>query len=182
MPRPVDRPVLAGGPPVFALGRYRGAGRRGVVAYKVSGRRDLARPFGHAVASALLGAGTRRAWCFVPAPSRPLVARRRGGSHMARVARAAATALPGSVVSDCLLTRRAVQDSVGLDAQDRLRNLSGRVGVRPHRLPGPELPVVLVDDVVTTGATIACSVEALRSAGREVSLAVVLTCTSGVRG
>ncbi|QGK71285.1 ComF family protein [Allosaccharopolyspora coralli] len=177
--RPVRRRVFDGGPPVFALGRYRGAARRGVVALKVSGRRDLARPFGLAVAAALRRIVPDGGWCLVPAPSRTLVARRRGGSHMARVARAAAAELPDSVVAECLAVRGAARDSVGLGAQARMRNLSGRIRLRPARAPTTGRTVVLVDDVVTTGATVACSVDALQSGGHPVHLVLGLTATAG---
>ncbi len=177
--RPVQRGLFDGGPPVFALGHYRGTARRGVVALKVSGRRDLARPLGHAVATALRRIAPDGGWCLVPAPSRPVVARRRGGSHMARVARAAAAELPNSVVAECLTVRGAARDSVGLEAQARLRNLSGRIRLRPWRAPTSGRAVVLVDDVVTTGATVAWSVHALRTGGHPVDLVLGLTATAG---
>ena len=67
------------------------------------------------------------------------------------------------------------RDSVGLDAEQRAANLAGRVRVRlaalPVRAPGG---VVLVDDVVTTGATLRACRDALACAGVRVEAAVVL--------
>src|SRR5690348_8842370 len=87
------------GPPVYALGNYHGRLRAAILAYKERGRRDLANPLGAALAAALLqirslhpdcGSGT--VW-LVPVPSRNAAAGRRGGQHVALLARRAAAAL-----------------------------------------------------------------------------------------
>jgi predicted amidophosphoribosyltransferase len=68
-----------------------------------------------------------------------------------------------------LRTRALVVDSVGLSSADRQRNIAGRVRVvKP--VAGE---VVLVDDIVTTGATVCESVRVLHAAGARV--AAVLT-------
>lgn len=64
-----------------------------------------------------------------------------------------------------------VRDSVGLSAAQRSENLAGRIGVRAR---APRGPVVLVDDVLTTGTTAAESVAALRRAGVGVDAVVVI--------
>lgn len=92
---------------------------------------------------------------LVPAPTRPANARLRGGDPVADCCRA--TGMP---VTDALYHGR-VRDSAGLDARSRRGNLAGGVGLRRV----PEGPVLLVDDVMTTGATIAASAEVLFSAG-----------------
>lgn len=196
-------------PPVFALGRYRGAARHAIIAYKVAGRRDLAEPFGRALADGLGGiagwepelVSAARAvpaaagpsdpsraveaprWNLVPAPSRPITSRRRGGAHMSRVARRAAAALvdrgADATVADCLTTGPGARDSAGRTAQERLRDLAGRSAVLPDRAPPPGEPVLLVDDVLTTGATIASSVGALAVHGVPVTAVLVLTATGG---
>ncbi|WP_406688822.1 ComF family protein [Saccharopolyspora sp. ID03-671] len=185
--RRVERPLLADGPPVFALGRYRGAARRAVLAYKESGRRDLAAPLAAQLAVALRSITLDRAlpgeWWLVPAPSRAMASRRRGGSHMGRIARHAATALTESGMparaADCLLTARGAADSAGLTPQQRSDNLNGRVLVRPERLPPAGTQVALLDDVVTSGATAAGSAAALNAARCPVSLVLALTATAG---
>jgi predicted amidophosphoribosyltransferase len=65
------------------------------------------------------------------------------------------------------------RDSVGLDAEQRAANLAGRVRVRAAALPGSGT-VLLVDDVVTTGATLRTCYDALATAGVGVGAAVVL--------
>nr|MDQ3764433.1 ComF family protein [Actinomycetota bacterium] len=79
-------PCCAAGPPVYALGAYRGRLRAVLLAYKERGRRDLAGPLGGALAAALLQLrsqpGRRPSGiCLVPVPSRRAAAARRGGQH-----------------------------------------------------------------------------------------------------
>lgn len=156
---------------VVAAARYRGPLRRAVLAYKERGRRDLAPdlaallvPAVAAVLPAVPGPAPpdpERVW-LVPAPSRPAAARARGGDHVLRLCRAleprlAAAGLPARTLPLLALDRRA-RDSVGLDAGARARNLAAALRPVPPRrgapAPGPGEPVLLVDDVVTTGATL----------------------------
>ena len=83
-------PRVQPGVAVFSLGRYAGARRNAIVAVKEHGRADLIRPLG-----AALDGGLRRlqAWgvldtptTVVPAPTRRLAARRRGGDPVTRMA------------------------------------------------------------------------------------------------
>lgn len=159
------------GPPVFALAAYGGAARELVLAFKERGRRELAAVFGGLVAAAvplLPGVGPG-AW-LVPAPSRASAARARGGSHVLRMARAS-----GFSTAPALAFARGVRDSVRLDAASRQANLAGRVRLVPERLPPPGAPVVLLDDVVTTGSTARACVSVLKAAGIGVSAVLTLT-------
>jgi predicted amidophosphoribosyltransferase len=77
-------------------------------------------------------------------------------------------------VSPALRLGRRARDSVGLDAAARVANLAGRLRVDARAVPPAGAAVVLVDDVVTTGATLRACRAALVSAGRDVTAAVVL--------
>lgn len=161
-------PRLDPGIPVFSLGRYAGPRRQAVVAVKEHGRTDLIAPLSDALA-----AGLRRLirWgivetplSIVPAPTRRSAARRRGGDTVTRFAIRAASVGSGMTVVAALRMRELARDSVGLSSTDRQRNVAGRVVVRrggPYRWPGD---VVLVDDIITTGATARESVRILQTA------------------
>ncbi|RUP30890.1 MAG: ComF family protein [Mycolicibacterium sp.] len=162
------------GVPVFALGRYAGARRRAVVGIKEHGRTDLVVPLADAVAAALR---TLITWglivpplTVVPAPTRSLAARRRGGDPVAKIARAAAAALPGVTVQPALVMRAFTKDSVGLSSAQRQRNIRGRVR---QRTPVAGETVVF-DDVVTTGTTAAEAVRVLQTSGAQVAAVLAI--------
>ncbi|QYN40831.1 hypothetical protein K1T35_41785 [Pseudonocardia sp. DSM 110487] len=175
---PPTRPHLPGGPDVLAVGRYTGPLRSALLRYKERGRRDLAAPLGAVLAAALDDAvGPAPVW-LVPAPSRPAAARARGGDHVARLCRAVAARRPEVRIARALRLARHVRDSVGLDAEQRAANLAGRVRVRLTAMPSRGT-VLLVDDVVTTGATLQTCAAALAGAGAEVQAAIVLCDATG---
>jgi predicted amidophosphoribosyltransferase len=168
-------PRVDPGVPVLSLGRYAGARREAIVAVKEHGRADLIAPL-----SVALQAGLERllTWgvvgtplTVVPAPTRRSAARRRGGDPVTRMARAATAGLrdvPDIRVVQALRLRALVRDSVGLSSADRQRNIAGRVKItKPSKaLAGA---VLVVDDIVTTGATASESVRVLHIAGAHVA-------------
>ena len=162
------------GVPVFSLGRYAGARRQAIVAVKERGRADLVTPLAAALRTGLSHLLT---WgvvdtpvTVVPAPTRRWAARRRGGDPVARMAKAASARLPGVTVTEALRTRALVVDSVGLSSADRERNIAGRV--KAVRAAAGE--VLLVDDIVTTGATARESVRVLHAGGVRVVAVLAL--------
>jgi predicted amidophosphoribosyltransferase len=78
--------------------------------------------------------------------------------------------------------RAGGRDSVGLDAAARWANLHGRLFTRTEQLPPSGVTVLLVDDVVTTGATIRGSAAALAAVGVIVDGALTLCDASGAHG
>lgn len=154
---------VAGSVGVTALGAYEGDLRRAVLAFK-QGRRDVADAF-----AARLEALVRSADVLVPVPTTALRRRERGfdGCELLarRVAqRAGCTAIVG-------LTQRAGDAQRGRSREARLA-AQGRFRWRGRPLRG--CGVVLLDDVVTTGATLADCAAAVRDAGGEVERAVVI--------
>ena len=103
--------------------------------------------------------------------------RARGHDHALRLARAAAAAGGGRAAA-LLVPARAVADQGGLGAQERAANLAGALRVRR---PLHGLPVVVVDDVVTTGATLVEAARALREGGAAVRGCAVLAATQRSR-
>ncbi|MFB7722772.1 MULTISPECIES: ComF family protein [unclassified Nocardia] len=174
------RPRADPGVPCWALAPYRGAPRRAVLAAKEQRRADLAHSTGVALARGLdLLRDGSRPLILIPAPTRRAAARRRGGDPVLRSAHVAASWLPDCRLVRVLGLRPGVRDSVGLNRSDRQHNLRGRIIVAPSRaqtLPFPaNAEVVLIDDVLTTGATVTESVRALREARVTVRAALV-TC------
>lgn len=167
-------PRLDPGVPVFALGRYAGSRRQAIVAFKEHGRRDLAPPLARAVAVGihhLIGWGILDSpLTVVPAPTRASAARRRGGDPVTRLVTQASRHHPGITVVKALRTRAFARDSVGLTSTDRERNLRGRIKL----IRSVTGAVLLVDDIVTTGATVGESVRILETAGAKVTAVLTL--------
>jgi predicted amidophosphoribosyltransferase len=161
--------------PVFALGRYAGARRQAILAMKEHGRADLVVPLAQALAVGvhrLLGWGIiETPLTIVPAPTRRSAARRRGGDPVARLAMAAVARHPAVTVHPVLRMKALTRDSVGLGTAQRERNVAGRVLLRGRR---PHTEVLIVDDIVTTGATARESVRVLTAAGVRVTAVLAI--------
>ncbi len=174
-PRPPGLPAVA------AVAAYEGAVRSLLLAHKERGVLRLARPLGAAVAASVrsLPAGSspaaRPPLVLVPVPSSRASVRDRGHDPTARLAVAAADVL-GLPVRRGLRQARRVRDQAGLTASERAANLSGALVVRPGRLP-PGTAVVLIDDVLTTGASLSEAARAVRAAGCPVLGAAVVAAT-----
>lgn len=168
-------PCPAGLPPLVAAAAYDGAVRAALLAHKERGRLGLAVPLGIALAAAVRELDPPRGAVLVPVPSSPAAVRERGQDHARRLAAAAARRLPGVRARALLLPARRVADQSGLTSRQRAANLTGALRAR-RRLDG--LPVVVVDDVVTTGATLVEAARALRTAGADVVGAAVVGATT----
>lgn len=132
-------------------------------------------PEGAYVARACIQLGSETRPIVVPLPSRPRQVRLRGWRHIHELVRRAIRVgrLPLDYC-DALRTLRGRTGQVGLGPVERERN-ARRIAVRSgaaRRLAGRS--VVLVDDIVTTGATMRSAVEAIDAVGARVVLAVCL--------
>jgi predicted amidophosphoribosyltransferase len=175
-PVPVRIPVRV---PAWACAPYGAAVARCVVAWKDRGRLDLTAALGAALARAVAAALDDGPWpagdrvLLVPVPSSAAARRARGTDVTAALARAAAAdlrrrGLPVGV-RPALHQRRRVADQAGLGAVARRVNLAGALGVRRRSRPRLRgAVVVLVDDVVTTGATAAEACTVLTEHGARV--------------
>jgi predicted amidophosphoribosyltransferase len=176
VPGPAGSPST-GAVPTFAAGEYADELRIALIAYKERGRRQLANSLAgylaDAVDCAVRATGSRRP-VLVPVPSSRPAARARGGDHVARLASAVArqTGLPMLPV---LTLRGFVADSAGLSADQRRRNVTGRLLARAPA-DGIGQPIIL-DDIVTTGATLAEAGRALTAAGWQPAGAAVIAAT-----
>jgi len=168
-----------------------------LLAHKERGALRLAAPLG-----AVLATAVRRAYAhpeglpgavsgvgpltLVPVPSARRAVAGRGHDPVRRIALAAARelrrdGLPARMLG-VLRQKRAVADQAGLSAPQRLANLSGVLEMVPGGeglLAGGE--TVLVDDLMTTGASLAEAARTVREQARNVTAAAVVAFRPKVR-
>lgn len=159
-----------------AAGEYAGVLEALVNAHKEQQVFSLARPLGAVLAGSVrhlleIEELPRGPVLLVPVPSRRSTVRRRGHDPLLRTSRHAAARLRrtgvDALVAGLLRPTRRVRDQAGLGAGDRAANLAGAFCC--SRTPsGSEAPVVIVDDVITTGATAREAQRALEASGRRV--------------
>lgn len=167
-----------------ALHAYDGVPRRVLLAVKEHGLTAAAGALWGALGTFLAGrAPRRRQVVLVPVPSRRSARRARGGDPLRLATRRVAAHLRSrgipATVWPGLCHARDVRDQVGLGTDERVANLAGALVVRRQRgRPPPSAWVVVVDDVVTSGATAAEAVRALRAAGVAPAVVVALCAAS----
>ncbi|WP_341957054.1 phosphoribosyltransferase family protein [Microbacterium sp. LWH13-1.2] len=170
--RPAQREWISpGGLRVRVAMAFDSVAARCIRRLKDDGETMLARPLGESLGAVLRGvlAESPRESVIVPVPTMRGAYRRRGYRVPDLLIRRAG-AVPRSLVS----TRGRRTDQRGLDVADRAKNVRGTMHVRRA---GHGRAVVLVDDVVTTGATFDEAARALRDAGYDVVAAVALAAT-----
>ncbi|MFD1847964.1 ComF family protein [Arthrobacter flavus] len=186
--------------PVTAGGHYRSALARLVLAYKNHHRTDVGRPLQAALAGALHSAveglrqgGETAVILLVPVPAKGVSLRRRGYDPLGllldglvRRGELPADCLPARLVghrgvtgrlASALAGRGGPQHQKGLGSAQRRANVRFTMSLRRGRRVIPGAVCLVVDDVLTTGATIAEVTRVLRLAGAEVTGAVVVAAT-----
>jgi predicted amidophosphoribosyltransferase len=185
--RTAPSPPPPGMPRCVAVGPYAGALRGSLLAYKERGRHRLARPLGTLLASAVAGVAPKGApVVLVPIPSTAAATRERGGDHMARLAAHAVRRLRGAGwEADLTHLLRALPkpDAASLSVAERAATAESSLRIRPARITKfsrrsrGKGTLVVVDDIVTSGATLAVATARLEEAKMQVTGAAVLAAT-----
>ncbi len=129
--------------------------------YKDSGDRTLAEPL-----SRLLAQAIPASWAgayLVPIPARANALKKRGFDHIELLS--GKLARRARMHRSLLLAHTGKHDQRELDAAARLANMRDAFVLQPSPLAAAPSKVVLLDDVITTGATIYAAAECLRLAG-----------------
>ncbi len=175
--------------PGFASSAYDGVVRSALLEYKERGRLCLRFDLANSLLVSVLGAAvttgggmplSERSLLLVPVPSAVATRRARGHDPVGALATLAARQLRALGINvraaRALRQARLVDDQAGLDLGGRWANLAGAFAVsRPTRVRDRE--VIVVDDIVTTGATALEAARALSSAGARVLAVVCVAAT-----
>jgi ComF family protein len=154
------------GVPVFAGARYAEPLITAIHRFKYGAAPELCRALClHATRGIdLLGVEPSDVW--VPVPLHPLRLAERGYNQAALLARELARAQRARVDTRRLCRLRHTEQQAKRGRRERGQNVAEAFRVRADITPAPR--VVLVDDVVTTGATLSACIQALRAAGDQV--------------
>jgi predicted amidophosphoribosyltransferase len=163
----VLRRTVAGDIDVWSGLSFEGVAGRVLRGLKEEGRTGLARALAPALGAAVAAAGDAEA-VIVPLPTSRTAYRRRGYRVVDLIA-----ARAGLRVTPLLRQTRRTADQRGLGQDLRHHNVTG--SLRARGAVGKR--VVVVDDVVTTGATLTEAVRALRAAGADVIAAATVAAT-----
>ncbi|WP_455133346.1 ComF family protein [Microbacterium aurum] len=165
--------TLHGGLRVHAAVEFSGVAARAIRAFKEEGRTGLARPLGEALAVAAAGAMAAASdvddLVVVPMPSSRAAFRRRGHHVAELLARRA-----GLPAARMLRVHAPTADQRLLGRTERAANVSGSMRARG----AAGAAVIVVDDVVTTGATLVEAARALRAGGARVLGAATVASTT----
>jgi ComF family protein len=158
------------GLPLWVVGRYAGALAQAVRRFKYEPRPELAAPLAALLARELVArTGLREAaWLPVPLSFERLV--ERGFNQSALIARELAGTFGGPLLTHALRRTRHTAQQAKLGRAEREANLHGAFTLT-RRI---RQPVILVDDVVTTGSTARACLSVLRAADVPVFAVVAL--------
>ncbi|MGC9271191.1 ComF family protein [Acidiphilium sp.] len=145
--------------------RYGPAAKRLILPFKYADRPEAAA----GLAALLLRPGAEllaRAEVLVPVPLHRRRLAQRGYNQAGELARALGRRTGTPVLIDGLIRTRATRPLAELDQHEREMALRGAIAVRPSRQAGlAGRSVLLIDDILTSGATASACAEALYDAG-----------------
>jgi ComF family protein len=165
--------------PIFGWGVYGGSLKRAIAVMKYENQPDIAHILGEWLGEAWLShsPGRDTQLFVVPIPMHAHKQKQRGYNQAALIAESFCQTTKLKLKLNGLERVRETQAQFGLSASEREKNLTEAFAIgQEFRRHCPSIPILLVDDIYTTGATVKSAVQTLHQSGITVlGLAAVAT-------
>ncbi len=157
--------------PLYAWGNHRGGLRRAIYRLKYEGQRRIGFVLGEWLGSRWRQEGQqqRQRYTVIPIPLHPERLRQRGYNQAALIAQAFCEETGFRHLPQALVRLRPTAAQHALNPEERQQNLAGAFALQKI----PSTPVLLVDDIYTTGSTVQAAAQALAAAGIPLAGVVV---------
>ena len=155
--------------PVFAWGRYGGILKRAIAAMKYDNHPEIGSILGELLGEAWLlnSASHQHKPVVVPIPLHPHKQKKRGFNQAALIAQGFCQTTRLKLKPKGLERVRETEAQHSLSASDRKENLAAAFRVGQDFCKPPLQPVLLIDDIYTTGATAKSAIQVLDRSGIE---------------
>jgi ComF family protein len=149
--------------PVFSWGMYGGPLKRAIAMLKYDNQRQIARPLGQWLGEAWLTnfSGCQPQPVVIPIPLHATKQKQRGYNQAALIAQSFCQITGLKLQLNGLARVRATEAQFGLSISEREHNLAEAFAVSPKLRSRLNIPVLLIDDIYTTGATARSAVQTL---------------------
>ncbi len=169
--------------PLFAWGTYQGSVKQAIAALKYSNHPELARPLGNWMGTAWQQASPIKSKCIVvPIPMHSEKQKQRGFNQAELLAQSFCQITRHELRSHALIRGKETKAQFSLSASEREKNLQAafQLGREGQQLKHLKHPVLLLDDIYTTGATARAAKEILQRSGIKVAGIVALATTKKI--
>lgn len=169
--------------PLFTWGTYQGSVKQAIAALKYNNHPDLARPLGSWMGTAWQSASPIKGKCIVvPIPMHTEKQKQRGFNQAELLAKSFCRITGYELRSHALVRVKETKAQFSLSAAEREKNLQAafQLGQEFQHLKHLKYPVLLLDDIYTTGATARAAKEILQRSGIKVAGIVALATTKKI--
>lgn len=166
--------------PKLIWGQYQGQLKQAIARLKYENHPELAHPLGEWLGETWnqLNLGKNPSPIVIPIPLHPDKLKQRGFNQAEKIAQSFCHTTGLSLFPHGLIRQRHTAAQFGKTASERHTNVKNAFTVNPEFLSrSPNSPILLLDDIYTTGATTQAAAETLRDRGRSVYGVVAIATT-----
>ncbi len=164
---------------VMGWGTYGGLLKRAIAAMKYDNHPEIARPLGEWLGETWLqNYGSQDSCIVVPIPMHPEKQKKRGFNQAELIAQSFCQTTGLKLKVDGLQRIKKTEALFGLSPDEREKNLNQAFEIGKDFRNPPNAPIILIDDIYTTGTTVKSAVETLSKRGIIVLLVAAVAVPS----